>query len=125
MLLTMKLNLYFISTLFYEFDFNVIKTSKNKTPSLSAFYIKTVRFMNRYVKSLSKDKYFDFGFISNCNETYSFGSNIYTGPIYKVSLVMLQTTICVSLYFYPFFKINGCSVWLYSFSGWLTFSKND
>ena len=125
MLLTMKLNLYFISKLFYEFDFNVIKTSNNKTPSLSAYYIKAVRFINRFVVSLSKDKYFDFGLISNYNETYSFGSNIYTGPIFKVSLVMLQTTMFVSLYFYPFFKINGCSVGLYSFSGWLTFSKND
>ena len=56
MLLTMKLNLYFISKLFYEFDFNVIKTSNNKTPSLSAYYIKAVRFMNKYVLSLSKDK---------------------------------------------------------------------
>ena len=125
MLLTMKLNLYFILEFFCEFDSNVMITSNNKTPSLSAFYIKAVRLMNRIEVSLSKVKYFVFGFISNCNKTYSLGSKIWTGPIYKVSLVMLQTTIWVSLYLYPFFKIDGYIAWLYSFSGLLTTSKND
>ena len=103
----MKFNLYFILEFGCEFDSNVMKTSNIKTPSISDFYIKAVRLMNRIAVSLSKVKYFDFGFISNCNKTYSVGSNICTGPICKVSLVMLQTTILVSLYLFPFFRIDG------------------
>ena len=59
----MKFNLYFILEFGCEFDFNVMKTSNIKTPSISAFFIKAVRLMNRIAVSLSKVKYFDFGFI--------------------------------------------------------------